>query len=89
MKEVKSFKSFIFKMIRKKEILEEIIPESIPVIIPDPVDVELLNEIQYIPGGIDDYLYNYLVIGNILPYVTANTEKRIKTSTEVESRITA
>ena len=89
MKERISFKAFISKISGKKEVPTEILQEEIPVTIQDPVDVDLLNEIKYIPGGIDDYLYNYLVIGNILPYVTVKNEKRIKTTELEESRITA
>jgi len=78
MKEKISFKALISKIVGIKEVPVTIIQEEIPAVISDPVDIELLNEIQYIPGGIDDYLYNYLVIGNILPYVTGKNEKRIK-----------
>lgn len=89
MKEKAFFKTFISKIAGKKEVPVDIYQEEIPVVINDPVDIELLNEIQYIPGGIDDYLYNYLVIGNILPYVTVKNEKRLKTADLEESRITA
>ena len=89
MKEKRSIKALFSKIAGKSKVPEIIIQNEIPAVISEPVDIDLLNEIQYIPGGIDDYLYNYLVIGNILPYMAIKNEKRINTTNLEESRITA